>query len=314
MLARLHFVVDIALSVAFTRNVKERWGDAGLKWLAGLPELTARLLRDWDLRLADPLPLSRNWVSRVHQADGTTAVLKLGVPETGHLADEATALECFDGRGAIAVLARDDARGVLLLEDARPGIQARSLVPRRDEEVTAALIGIIKRLHRPAPAGVELPRLSRRGASFARHLHRFPGEHMLPRHLVERAGSLFGELCATATGPVVLHGDLHHDNVLAAEREPWLAIDPHGVVGDPGYEIGAMLYNPDPAGADDTVLGLVEARMEQLADGLGMPPERVVAWGFVQAVLSEVWTFEGNGVMTGRPLRLARRLLPLLPD
>lgn len=305
-------MVDIALSAAFTRNVREGWGDPGRRWLAGLPELAGRLLHDWDLRLAEPLPLSRNWVSRVRRADGTTAVLKLGVPETGHLADEATALECFAGRGAVAVLARDDARGALLLEDARPGTQARSLVPRRDEEATAALIGIIKRLHRPALAGVALPELSRRRASFTRHLRRFPGDDPLPRHLVERAGALFGELCASATGRVVLHGDLHHDNVLAAEREPWLAIDPHGVVGDPGYEIGALLYNPDPVEDDDTVLGLVEARMEQLADGLGMPIERVVAWGFVQAVLSVVWTFEGGGSRAGRPLRLARRLWPLL--
>lgn len=306
-------MVDIALPAAFTRTVEESWGEPGRRWLAGLPGLVTRLLQDWELRLVEPLPLSMNWVGRVLRADGTTAVLKLGVPEAGHLADEATALECFAGRGAITVQARDDARGALLLEDARPGSQARSLVPQRDEEATAVLIGIIKRLHRPAPAGVALPELSGRSASFAGHLRRFPGDDPLPQHLVERAGELFGELCATAPGRVVLHGDLHHDNVLAAEREPWLAIDPHGVVGDPGYEIGALLYNPDPDGADDTVLGLVEARMEQLADGLGMPVERVVAWGFVQAVLSEVWTFEGNGTRTGRPLRLAVRLLPLLP-
>jgi streptomycin 6-kinase len=306
-------MVDIALSAAFTRNVERAWGETGRRWLAGLPDLVDQLLRDWDLRLAEPLPLSMNWVSRTRRADGTTAVLKLGVPETGHLADEATALECFAGRGAVEMLARDDERGALLLEDARPGTQARSLVPQRDEEATATLIGIIKRLHRPAPAKVALPELARRSASFTRHLERFPGDDPLPRHLVERAEALFRELCATATGRVVLHGDLHHDNVLAAEREAWLAIDPHGVVGDPGYEIGALLYNPDPAGADDVVLALVEARMEQLADGLGMPLDRVVSWGFVQAVLSEVWAFEGDGAMTGRPLRLARRLLPLLP-
>ena len=129
---------------------------------------------------------------------------------------------------------------------------------------------------------------------------------------MERARHLFAELCATAPGRVVLHGDLHHDNVLSAGREPWLAIDPHGVVGDPGYEIGALLYNPDPTGDDDTVLDLVPARVEQLADGLGMPVERVVAWGFVQGVLSEVWTFEGDGTRTMRSLRLAQRLEPLL--
>ncbi|MEV0897804.1 aminoglycoside phosphotransferase family protein [Actinoplanes sp. NPDC049802] len=270
-------------------------------------------MRDWDLRPDGTLPLSMNWVIRVRRADGTGAVLKMGVPESDHLGDEVAALECFAGHGAIAVLAHDEARGALLLEEARPGTPARALVPARDEVATAALIGVIKRLHRPAPPTVPLPELADRRASFDGYLRRFPGDDPLPRHLVERAGSLLTELCASATERVVLHGDLHHDNVLAAEREPWLAIDPHGVVGDPGYEIGAMLYNPDPLDPDDTVLDLVPARLEQLADGLGMPPERVVAWGFVQAVLSEVWTFEGDGVMTGRPLRLAQRLLPMLP-
>ena len=297
----------------FTRTVENCWGDAGRHWLARLPRVTDEVMRDWELTPAGPLSLSMNWVGRVRRADGTAAVLKLGVPEAGHLADEATALECFAGRGAIEVLARDDARGALLLEEARPGTQLRDVVPHRDSDATAALAAVIRRLHRPAPAGVALPELSGRIRSFRDYLERFPGDDPIPRRLVERAAGLFEDLCAPAAEWVVLHGDLHHDNVLAAEREPWLAIDPHGVVGDPGYEVGALLYNPDPEGADDTVLHLAQARIEQLADVLAMPPDRVLAWGFVQAVLSEVWTFEGGGAVTGRPLRLALRLAPLLP-
>lgn len=286
-------------------------------------------MRDWELTPAGLLPLSTNWVSRVHRADGSAAVLKLGFPEAGHIADEATALQWFGGRGAVEVLARDDARGALLLEEVRPGSPVRTLVPDRDEEATAALIGVMKRLHRPAPVGADgpaLPELAGRSASFADHLHRFPGDGPIPRRLVERAAVLFDDLCATAAQRVVLHGDLHHDNVLSAgvgrepagedsartEQEPWLAIDPHGVVGDPGYEVGALLYNPDPDGTDDTVLSLAESRIEQLADGLGMPADRVVAWGFVQGVLSEVWSFQGDATVNTRALRLAERLLPML--
>ncbi|GLW34845.1 aminoglycoside phosphotransferase family protein [Actinoplanes regularis] len=306
-------MVEIALPDTFTRQVTENWGAAGARWLAELPAIATQVLRDWDLRLERPYPLSLNWVTRVRRADGSTAVLKMGVPESDHLAREAAALAFFGGRGAISVLGHDAERGALLLEEAAPGERARSLVPGRDEVATAALLGVIRRLHRPAPSGIALPELATRRESFDAHLRRFPGDGPVPRHLVERARGLLGELCATATQRVVLHGDLHHDNVLTAGREPWLAIDPHGVVGDPGYEIGAMLYNPGPMDADDTVLKLVPTRIEQLADGLGMPIERVVAWGFVQAVLSEVWNAEGDGADTGRPLRLARLLLPQLP-
>jgi streptomycin 6-kinase len=133
----------------------------------------------------------------------------------------------------------------------------------------------------------------------------------LPRDLVERATALFVDLCADAPR-VLLHGDLHHDNILRSDREGWLAIDPFGVWGDPGFEAGAMLYNPDPERHDDRLLGLVPARIEQLADGLRLPIDRIVAWGFVMAVLSEVWTTEGDGTPGGRPLDVARLLLPRL--
>ena len=98
------------------------------------------------------------------------------------------------------------------------------------------------------------------------------------------------ELCAAAPATVALHGDLHHDNILRATRDDWLAIDPHGLAGDPGYEIGSLLFNPDPHNRDPALTALVPRRVEQLADELAMPVERVVAWGFVKAVLSDVWT------------------------
>nr|WP_261986715.1 aminoglycoside phosphotransferase family protein [Actinomadura sp. HBU206391] len=140
----------------------------------------------------------------------------------------------------------------------------------------------------------------------------------LPLDLVVRAGGLMRELCASATERVVLHGDLHHDNILRATREPWLAIDPHGIVGDPGYEVGALLFNPDPDDRDESLTALVPQRVEQLADGLAMPVDRVVAWGFVKAVTSDVWSAEGWSPVAdrspiSRALDVARLLLPRLP-
>ncbi|BBH63582.1 hydroxyurea phosphotransferase [Actinoplanes sp. OR16] len=301
------------LPASFTSAVGECFGDTGRRWLATLPARVRDLLRDWDLTPAGPLPLSLNYVIRVRRADGTPAVLKLGVPEAGHIADEATTLEFFGGRGAVRLLASDDERGALLLEEAFPGTPAAQLSPTSDPTATAALIRVVRRLHRPAPDGVPLPELSDRLATFAQHLKRFPGDDPLPRSLVERGARVFAELCATATGRVVLHGDLHHGNILTAAREPWLAIDPHGVIGDPGYEIGALLYNPNPESDDDTVLDLLPSRIEQLADGLAIPAERIIGWGFAQAVLSELWTATGSGKPGRRPLRVAHRLLPLLP-
>ena len=130
---------------------------------------------------------------------------------------------------------------------------------------------------------------------------------------MQRAAGLFDELCASSPARVVLHGDLHHDNVLHATREPWLAIDPKGLVGDPGYETAALLYNPWPDRRDRELLLLVPARIEQLAAGLAMALDRVVAWGFVKAVLSEVWRCGSGMPPRSRALDVAELLWPRLP-
>jgi streptomycin 6-kinase len=287
--------MSVTVPPALTRNVVENWGDQGRDWLARLPALLDDVTGDWQLTAgASPYPLTYSWVGPVTRADGTPAVLKLGVPAPD-LAHQEEALRLYDGHGAVRILAADPGRGALLLERAEPGIPAAALVPAHDERATAALIGTGRRLHRAPPAGCTLPDLHTEGSrSFRTHLRRFPGDDPLPRRMVELAAELFDDLCADAPERLVLHGDLHHDNVLRAEREAWLAIDPHGVVGDPGYDCGAMLYNPDPDRREDALLKLVPARVEQLADGFAIPVERVVAWGFVMGVLSEVWTAEGG--------------------
>jgi streptomycin 6-kinase len=294
------------------RKVVGVWGAEGAAWLAGLPVLREEVARAWELRLGEPFPLSYHWVAPATRADGTRAVLKLGVPSADHLPVEAATLECWSGAGAVRLLAYEPAWGALLLERADPGTPASALVPGRDREATEAILGVMRRLHAAPVPRKGLPDLESQGEAFRRHLRVFPGDHPLPRAVVGRAGRLFDELCASATERVVLHGDLHHDNVLLAEREPWLAIDPHGVVGDPGYEAGSMVYNPDPARREEELVALAPARVEQLADGMGLPVERVTAWAFVKAVLSDVWSAE-DGTSTGsRALDVALRLMPRL--
>jgi streptomycin 6-kinase len=301
---------SVPIPPELTRNVLENWAGEGARWLAALPELVAAVAGDWDLAVGAPYPLSFNWVAPVTRADRSRAVLKLGVP-SGHLSIEAEALRAYGGNGAGRRLAEDAARGALLLERAEPGSPAAALVPDDDEAATTALIGVGRRLHRSVPPRRTLPELSTERESFRAHLARFPHDDPLPRRMVMRAAGLFDELCASAPERHLLHGDLHHDNVLRAQREPWLAIDPHGVVGDRGYDCGAMLYNPDPDRRDDCLLALVPARIDQLADGFELPVDRVVAWGFVMGVLSEVWTAQG-GTPGSRALDVAMLLEPRL--
>jgi streptomycin 6-kinase len=138
--------VSITIPSVLTRNVVENWGDDGTRWLTALPALLDEVARDWQLTVGTPYLLSYHGVAPVIRADGTTTVLKLGVP-AGHLELEAQALRAYDGQGAVRLLAEDPRRGALLLERAEPGTPAAALVPRDDTEATAAIIEAGRRLH-----------------------------------------------------------------------------------------------------------------------------------------------------------------------
>lgn len=295
-------------------NVVRGWGEPGRQWLGELPRLLTEIADAWQLRPGAPFPLSFNYVCPAVLADGTPAVLKLGVPGSPLLDREAAALTVWGGRGAARVLDRDTTRGALLLQQAVPGTRLRDLVPGRDEEATAAIVAVLRDLHAaPVPEPPSpLPTVETYRSAFAQHLRRDPSGRRLPRRWVQAADRLFAELGADAPRRAVLHGDLHHDNVLAAGDAPggWLAIDPHGVIGDPGFEIAPVLYNPDPDRADAGLLRLVPARVEQLADGLGLPLDRAQAWGFAGCVLSAVWNAPDGEADGGRELAVAGVLAP----
>lgn len=209
-------------------------------------------------------------------------------------ASELDAHEWFaSGRGFVPVLKIDRSRETVLMERVEPGTELGELVPEREEEATAVAAEVMLALWRPAPAG-----------------HAFPTVRDWGRPLTGRAGGLFAELCEHTGEEVVLHGDLHHFNVLRS-GDRWLAIDPKGVVGERAYEPGALLRNPWPGLLDEPHPGrILERRSAQLAEALGLDLERVRAWAYVQAVLAAAWCVE-DGLDTAFPLAVAELLEPL---
>ncbi len=111
------------------------------------------------------------------------------------------------------------------------------------------------------------------------------------------------------SAPVLLHGDLHHDNILSADREPWLAIDPKGVVGEAEYEVGAFVRNRLFAGPKPEML--LARRVDQFVDELGFDRERIVGWSLAQAVLSAWWSFEDSGHVWNEAIACAELLAEL---
>lgn len=288
---------DLPLSDAFRRTVAGAFGDAGVAWLGQLPQVLKAAAERWFLTLAPPFPvLSYNYVAPALTAQGEHVVLKAGVPRD-ELSMEIDALGWYDGRGAVRLLAADaDAGLLLLLAQVQPGEPLSALAD--DDAATIAAAVVMRRLWRPTPAPLthRFPSVADWIAGLDRLRLRFAGgTGPFPRRRVERAERLFGELLASCAEAVVLHGDLHHDNILR-DGEGWLAIDPKGVIGEPAYEVGALLRNPAARiEATPDLARLLARRVDLLAERLGLPGDRLAAWGEAQAVLSAWWTIEDGG-------------------
>jgi streptomycin 6-kinase len=207
------------------------------------------------------------------------------------------ALRLFGGRGAVRLVDFDTKDGVLLLERLEPGTPLTTLCETDDAAATSAAAVVMRKLWRPVPNEHSFPTVADWGKGFRRMRACFGGTTgPFPRRLVEEAESLFDELLDSSDAPVLLHADLHHGNVLAAARAPWLAIDPKGLVGEPAYETGALLRNPLPQLFNwPQPVRASERRIAQLSDELGLDRSRVRGWGLAQAVLAGWWSFEDTG-------------------
>lgn len=263
-------------------------------WKQSLPSLLEECVRRWSLTLLPAFNQSVNYVTPVLRADGTPAILKLCVPGI-QMVTEIETLRLYGGKGMVRALEVDAERGILLLEQVQPGTPLTTLANEaQDAEATRVLAEVMRGMRCPAPADHPFPTIEDWGKGFQKLRHRFEGgTGPLSAPFVAQAEALFQDLLVSASEPVLLHGDLHHDNILYSETQGWIAIDPQGVVGEPAYEVGAMLRNlwedrhliTDPK-------RLLERRIAQLSEELAIERERVWGWGVAQAVLSAWWCIE----------------------
>ncbi|HEY1331906.1 MAG TPA: aminoglycoside phosphotransferase family protein [Actinomycetota bacterium] len=253
-------------------------------WLATLPPMLRRLEREWSIQVGAPFEPGGQtaWVAPASRRDGADAVVKIlwRHPEAER---EADALRIWEGDGAVRLFAYeavDEESIALLLERCRPGTTLEAW-PEPDQDVVIA--GLLKRLWREAPtepAFASLQAMCDRWADeFERNAATRGGRLPLDAGVAREGISLFRSLPRDARSTVLLCTDLHAGNVLAAEREPWLAIDPKPVVGDPTYDALQHLLNCDDRLRADPI-GLVH-RMAELLD---LDAERLLRWLFARCV------------------------------
>jgi streptomycin 6-kinase len=293
----------------FVQRIIAVHGPRAQAWFEALPPLVSQLQDRWALEIGAPfLPLSYHYVTRARQHPDRAVVLKLGVPGA-ELAREAQCLIAFGGRGAVRLLESDLKLGALLLDRITPGWDIRSL---DDAQAISATSDVLKRLHRPAPDASVFPTVQDWGKGFRRLRDKYGGQTgPIPGAIFARAEATFSDLANSMYRPVLLHGDLHHENILASDRDGWLAIDPQGVIGEPAYEVGAFLRNPMPSLLDRPNLeGALACRIQLFSETLGLDPIRLRGWGFAQAVLAAVWSIEDHEFGWEQWLAVANALQP----
>lgn len=289
----------------------EMSGDEGRRWIAGLPATLEAYAQRWSLTLGKPFSLSYNYVAPVLRADGSEAVLKLGIPNR-ELLSEMHALQVFAGRCIVQLLEADFEHQVFLLERIRPGVELVTLAD--DDQRTRIAAQVMQQLWVPIREDRPLLTVENWTAGLARlrpYFNNTTGP--LPGYLVDAAENLFAELIPSQGERVLLHGDLHHWNILSGTRQPWLALDPKGVIGEREFEVGALLLNPDLDRFDRAGLKRLQARrIAILAEMLGFQRQRILRWGVTRAVLSSWWSLEDNDSFEGNGLRCAEVLYELL--
>ncbi|WP_006244484.1 aminoglycoside phosphotransferase family protein [Mycolicibacterium tusciae] len=239
------------------------------------------LVIEWDLCPDGPAIDTEGSRLMPVRADSAPAVLKIGASEHAHLV-----LRRWNGRGAVRLLRADPHRRALLLER----LGTTNLVP--DDDACTVIADLYRRLH--VPAMPQLPSAATLTEQWAEDFDALPRSAPIPHRLVEQAATLCRDL-ATAPADTTLHGNLHCGKVLAAEREPWLAIAPQPLNGDPPFELAPMLWTgwDDGPNRDD-----VRHRFYTLVDAAGFDEDRAKAWAIVRIVRAAVNALDHPGQLT----------------
>ena len=287
------------------------FGDAGRAWVDELPGRLDRLRRRWDLELGPPFEPGgvTSWVAPA----GPHAVLKVVVPHP-EAVHEAHALREWDGDGAVRLLDEDPDEHALLLERCRPGTGLGD-AGRPDDEVLDVGAATAARLWRPL-AGGPYEDLGAVTASWAGEVGRLATQHDIPLDagLVAEGARLLRSLPATAGRTVLLHGDLHPANLLAAEREAWLAIDAKPVRGDPAFDLPPLVLQTGDLVAHADPATELARRLDRVAAATGVAVDRIRAWGVARTVEMAVWAVAiGDAGRSERAAAWARLLTAVRP-
>lgn len=294
--------MPITLPDEVEATIREVFEERGERWLADLPDVVSRRCLDWGLELIGRSfgGGTHSFVAPVRCGDGTVAVLKVPVVDEEN-AGEAAGLHCYQGDGAVGLYGIDPDSGAMLLEWARPGtplvVQPPTPLEGLPENMDRVRLAcaLYRRLRRPAvdiPVGYPpLPLVADVVADWVRRLSDSTLTERLSPELIAQARHWCAELAEPDGPPVIVNRDTHLGNIIAAEREPWLLIDPKAYLGEAAFDAGFLILkqvetHPDPARA--------RRQVAATAEWLEVDRERARGWAFMRALEEVAWSLEDD--------------------
>lgn len=294
------------LNTAFIKNIKTVYNKEGEVWLSNLSDHLDRLSTQWNFQIVRPMDdLSYNFVAVVHLQSGL-AILKTA-PSSAPIMLEAEWLNAHK-KSVPRIFHLDKNNNAYLMEKLEPGISLKYLVKEgKDEEATRIISQVILDLQ----ASDSLHDMNYQHISEHVSCFSFLRGH-IETGIIHCAESVFKDLCADRSKDIILHGDLHHDNILQ-KKLTWNVIDPHGYIGDPCAEVGPMIFNPlDYFPKNLPVRNIIENRINILTEMLPFDLERIKAWTFCLALRSSAWDVEGFGKPNAQTIEIAKILYDIL--
>ena len=285
--------MKVPISQRLGDSIRGYFGEAGNAWLGVLPQLVAAAADRWGLEIGDAAPGAGTGFVCLARRAGSDVVLKIAYPHEEHFTG-VEAMRVYAGQGCVRMIDTAEGDAEVLMERVLPGTHLYELEDE-DEEVRIAA-NLIRRLQRPAPAQHTLPphTTSWVEKSLRNMAASDVAEQLLPPRLVQALEQIVADLEALGR-PVVLHGDLHHENILLDGDRGWTAIDPKGLTGDPALEIGRFcgnqLHRAETAGGYGP---LVDRRIELFARELGEPVDRMRAAAAVDILMCMGWELENE--------------------
>lgn len=281
------------MNANFIKTVIGLKGDIGKKWLENLPQIITYHEEKWNIKVFSPFQLTYNYVAPAQDAYGKHLVLKISFPDNHEFITELEALKFYNGIGSIRIIQEDRENNAILLEKAESGKRLREI--NNEQEQVSFASDVLKKLHKPIPAdySFKFPKLADWAKAFDKYTETYSNQSgPIPQWMFAKAEQIFKQYIQDNKEQVLLHGDLHSDNILSSERG-WLAIDPKGVIGEREFELGTYLRNPlydFPKGSDYKKLEM--NRILQFSEELGFDKGRILNWAFANAVISLIWFLE----------------------